>query len=55
MKSHDNSPCFAILKIARQVSNFSPEQLDCLLSNTTATPPAVNQLPFSISSSELKS
>lgn len=31
------------------VSNFSPEQLDCLLSNTTATPPAVNQLPFSIS------
>lgn len=34
---------------ACKVSNFSPEQLDCLLSNKTATPPAVNQLPFSIS------
>jgi len=35
--------------LSKKVSNFSPEQLDCLLSNTTATPPAVNQLPFSIS------
>ena len=34
---------------APEVSNFSPEQLDCILSNSSATKPAVNQLPFSIS------
>ncbi|OLQ15195.1 Methylecgonone reductase [Symbiodinium microadriaticum] len=34
------------------VSNFSPDQLDCLLSNSSATPPMVNQLPFSISYAE---
>ncbi|CAK9032266.1 9 [Durusdinium trenchii] len=34
------------------VSNFSPEQLDCILSNQTATKPAVNQLPYSISYAE---
>eukprot|EP00440_Ansanella_granifera_P004280 gb/GFBE01004641.1/.p1 GENE.gb/GFBE01004641.1/~~gb/GFBE01004641.1/.p1 ORF type:complete len:168 (+),score=40.82 gb/GFBE01004641.1/:1-504(+) len=31
------------------VSNFSPEQLDCILADATATVPAVNQLPYSIS------
>eukprot|EP00929_Paragymnodinium_shiwhaense_P085099 TRINITY_DN45560_c0_g2_i1.p1 TRINITY_DN45560_c0_g2~~TRINITY_DN45560_c0_g2_i1.p1 ORF type:complete len:381 (-),score=67.96 TRINITY_DN45560_c0_g2_i1:57-1199(-) len=31
------------------VSNFSPEQLDCLLADKEATVPTVNQLPFSIS------
>ena len=35
-----------------EVSNFSPQQLDCLLSNKSFTPPAVNQLPFSISYAE---
>lgn len=30
------------------VSNFSPEQLDCLLSDKSATVPTVNQLPFSV-------
>lgn len=28
------------------LSNFSPEQLDCILSDKTATVPTVNQLPF---------
>lgn len=32
------------------VSNFSPEQLDCLLADPKATVPTVNQLPYSISS-----
>lgn len=32
------------------VSNFSPEQLDCILANKSATVPAVNQLPFSVGS-----
>mmetsp|Transcript_90511 Transcript_90511/g.255505 ORF Transcript_90511/g.255505 Transcript_90511/m.255505 type:complete len:364 (+) Transcript_90511:85-1176(+) len=31
------------------VSNFSPDQLDCLLVDKAATVPTVNQLPFSIS------
>merc|ERR1712224_80132 len=30
------------------VSNFSPEQLDCILSEKSATVPTVNQLPFSV-------
>ncbi|CAJ1337397.1 unnamed protein product, partial [Effrenium voratum] len=29
------------------VSNFSPEQLDCIL-QTDATPPVLNQLPYSL-------
>jgi diketogulonate reductase-like aldo/keto reductase len=30
------------------VSNFSPEQLKCITSNTSATVPSVNQMPFSV-------
>ena len=30
------------------VSNFSPDQLDCILANKTATVPAVNQMSYSI-------
>jgi len=30
------------------VSNFSPEQLDCILSKEDATPPVLNQLPYSL-------
>lgn len=30
------------------VSNFSPEQLDCILTNKSATIPTVNQLPYSV-------
>ena len=30
------------------VSNFSPEQLDCIVANKTATVPSVNQMPFSV-------
>jgi len=30
------------------VSNFSPEQLDCLLSDPSATVPTVNQLPYNV-------
>jgi len=33
------------------VSNFSPVQLECITSNTTATPPAVNQVPLSVGKS----
>ena len=32
------------------VSNFSPEQLDCIVSNKTATVPAVNQMSYSVGS-----
>ena len=32
------------------VSNFSPAQLDCIVSNKSATVPAVNQLPYSVGS-----
>ena len=31
------------------VSNFSPSQLDCILGVKGATPPLVNQLPYSVS------
>jgi len=34
------------------VSNFSPEQLDCILSDPSATAPVVNQLPYSVRSHE---
>jgi len=34
------------------VSNFNSAQLDCLLADKTATVPTVNQLPYSISSSD---
>ncbi|CAE8591870.1 unnamed protein product [Polarella glacialis] len=30
------------------VSNFSPEELDCILADKTATVPTVNQLPYSV-------
>jgi len=30
------------------VSNFSPEQLQCITANKTATVPAVNQMPYSV-------
>ena len=30
------------------VSNFSPAQLDCIVSNKSLTVPAVNQMPFSV-------
>jgi len=30
------------------VSNFSPDQLDCIVSDKTATVPSVNQMPFSV-------
>lgn len=30
------------------VSNFSPEQLKCISSNSSATTPSVNQMPYSI-------
>jgi len=30
------------------VSNFSPDQIDCILSNKSATIPSVNQMPFSV-------
>merc|ERR1712151_1209087 len=29
-------------------SNFSPEQMQCISSNKTATVPAVNQMPYSV-------
>lgn len=29
------------------VSNFSPQQLDCIVSNKSMTVPAVNQMPYS--------
>lgn len=32
------------------VSNFSPDQLDCIVSNKTLTLPAVNQMPYSVGS-----
>lgn len=32
------------------VSNFSPDQLDCIVKNASSTKPAVNQMPFSIGS-----
>ena len=32
------------------VSNFSPAQLDCIVTNKAATVPAVNQLPYSVGS-----
>lgn len=32
------------------VSNFSPEQLDCIVSNKSLAVPAVNQMPYSIGS-----
>ncbi|CAE7223280.1 unnamed protein product [Symbiodinium pilosum] len=32
------------------VSNFSPEQLDCILADPDATPPVLNQLPYSLKS-----
>jgi diketogulonate reductase-like aldo/keto reductase len=34
------------------VSNFSPEQLDCIVKDPTLTVPAVNQMPFSVSSDD---
>ena len=33
------------------VSNFSPKQIECIISNATATPPAANQLPLSVGKS----
>jgi len=30
------------------VSNFSPQQLDCIVSNKSATVPAVNQMPYAV-------
>jgi diketogulonate reductase-like aldo/keto reductase len=30
------------------VSNFSPQQLDCIVSNKSMTVPAVNQMPYSV-------
>ncbi|CAE7672412.1 unnamed protein product [Symbiodinium sp. KB8] len=32
------------------VSNFSPEQLDCIFADPDATPPVLNQLPYSLKS-----
>jgi diketogulonate reductase-like aldo/keto reductase len=32
------------------VSNFSPDQLDCIVSNKTATVPSLNQMPYSVGS-----
>ncbi|CAE7022261.1 unnamed protein product [Symbiodinium natans] len=32
------------------VSNFSPEQLDCIFADSDATPPVLNQLPYSLKS-----
>ena len=32
----------------KAVSNFSPEQIDCIYNNKSLTVPAVNQMPYSI-------
>ncbi|CAK9085005.1 unnamed protein product [Durusdinium trenchii] len=36
------------------VSNFSPEQLDCILANPDATRPVLNQLPYSLKNYDTK-
>lgn len=36
------------------VSNFSPDQLDCILSDKGATVPTVNQLPYSVSDYDIR-